>query len=78
MDVSYIPKRDFQHPALTAPTGVTSNFVNPESRGSILIVASTICLTFMMLFVVMRLYTKICIKHSLGWDDCEHWCLRGV
>ena len=58
-------------PALTPPPGVASNFIDRQSRGSDLIITSAICLTLMSLLVMIRFYTKIYIKHKLGWDDCK-------
>lgn len=58
-------------PALFPPKGVESNFVNPYSIGPILTRLSAIFLALMSLCVLIRFYTKIFIKHSWGWDDCE-------
>lgn len=58
-------------PALLPPKGVESNFVNPYSIGPVLTRLSAIFLALMSLCVLIRFYTKIFIKHSWGWDDCE-------
>ena len=59
-------------PALFPPPGVTSNFVNPETRGPALVVTSAICITLMVVCVAVRFYTKIHIKKTWGWDDCSY------
>lgn len=58
-------------PAMFPPDGVESNFVNPYSNGPKLTRLSAIFLALMGLCVLIRFYTKIFIKHSWGWDDCE-------
>ena len=58
-------------PVENPPTGVIPNFIDPPSRGYEVIIAVAICLTFMIPSVVIRLYTRIFISRSLGWDDCE-------
>lgn len=56
-------------PLLPPPPGVTPNFVNPESRCSVLIIVSTICLALLLLFVTLRLYSRIWIARAFGLDD---------
>lgn len=58
-------------PALLPPTGVQSNFEDPYSRGGDVVIACSICLGLMIAMVLMRFYTKIVIKHRIGWDDCK-------
>lgn len=58
-------------PLLLPPPGVVPNFVNPDNQNAEAISCVTICLTFMVLFVMMRLYAKTFISKSIGWDDCE-------
>lgn len=60
-----------QYPALPPPHGVTSNFEHPVSQAKALIVINALCITLMLLILGIRVYTKHCIAHSLGWDDCE-------
>ncbi|MCJ1263640.1 hypothetical protein MMC22_003510 [Lobaria immixta] len=54
---------------LKPPPGVTPNFVNPynESKYTATIVASL--LPVATIFVWIRLYTKVCLIKSHGWDD---------
>ncbi|KAL8719428.1 MAG: hypothetical protein Q9225_003571 [Loekoesia sp. 1 TL-2023] len=56
-------------PALLPPPGETSNFEDPYSRGPDVVIASAICLALMLSMVLLRFYTKLCIKHIWGWDD---------
>jgi hypothetical protein len=59
-------------PLFPPPPGVVSNFVNPENRGGILIAVSAVCLALLLIFVPLRLYTRIRITQSFGLDDGEH------
>ena len=47
-------------------SSVVSNFVNPEIRGSQLMIASVICMALMTLFVVTRFYTKIFLSNNVS------------
>ncbi len=58
-------------PVLAPPPGVKSNFVDPYSRGPMLVQLNAILLTLVMLFFMMRMWTRVFITRSLGWDDCE-------
>lgn len=68
----------FTLPALFPPTGVTSNFVDPISRGKDLIVTSALCITLMVVCIAIRFYTKLRIKNAWGWDDCESLSLVDI
>lgn len=58
-------------PGLQPPLGVTPNFVDPYSRGYLIVAASAVTLTVTTLLVLMRTYTKRFInKTGLGWEDC--------
>ena len=70
LSISNVSSRDVTLPALIPPPGVTSDFVNPETRASALVITSTICITLVVLCVAVRFYTKIHIKHAWGLDDC--------
>ena len=63
-----VPK---QMPAMKPPPGVTPNFVNPESLRTYWILMMCMCLTFSTMFVFMRMYTKLVLIKSHGWEDCE-------
>lgn len=58
-------------PAIDPPPGVIPNFVNPESRMQGLIVTA-ICFTVIAgICVCLRMYTRMFLTRSVGWDDCE-------
>lgn len=56
-------------PALNPPPGVTSNFINPETRANEFVITVSIALAVVLVFVSLRLYAKIWVTHSAGWDD---------
>ncbi|MCJ1465350.1 hypothetical protein MMC07_003968 [Pseudocyphellaria aurata] len=58
------------------PPGVIPNFVNPESRAYETIITVTICLAFMMPFFLLRIYSRVFVTRSVGWDD--YTCVIGV
>jgi hypothetical protein len=58
-------------PAMAPPPGVTPNFVNGESLLTIAVVTVGLCMFSITLALVLRLFTKIFIAKSMGWDDCE-------
>ena len=64
--------------AIPPPLGLTSNFVNPPSKASWDIVTQAVCLTVATLLVAIRLFTKIHILKSSGWDDCKSYILQAT
>lgn len=58
-------------PALAPPPGVTSNFVNPESLLTYVIVTIALCLTLTTVTIGLRIFTKVHIAKAMHWDDCE-------
>lgn len=52
------------------PPGVIQNFHDPESRATMGKVVSLIGFGLMVVFVMLRLYTRGRITRSMGWDDC--------
>lgn len=61
-------------PLQAPPPGVIPN---TESQVPGMIACATVSLTFMMIFLLARLYTKLFIIHALGWDDCKLVRLSG-
>lgn len=62
-------------PASTPPPGLESTLVNPTDHGVIYIVISAIGLALVTLFVSLRVYIKVWVLQSAGWDDrtfCPH------
>ena len=60
-----------QVPAYPPPPGMVSNFVDPPSLASAIIVSSSIIVGIMVLCVTARMYAKACVTHTVGWDDCK-------
>ena len=59
-------------PALAPPTGVTPNFINPQSQALMVIVTSILCLVLIILISLLRFYTNLWIKKSLKADDSKY------
>ena len=57
-------------PAYTPPAGVQPNFDNPANLNTIVIIVKTLALTFTTLAVLIRIYTRHHLCHSMGYDDC--------
>lgn len=57
-------------PASPPPPGVTPNFDHPDSIVDSFMATNAACLAIAVLFLALRLYTRIFIVNSLGWDDC--------
>ena len=63
---------DPNHTPLSPPPHFqVSNFVDPPTLSNTLIGIGTACLSLLVLFTAMRIYTKACILRSVGWDDGE-------
>ena len=63
---------DLDHIPLSPPPRLqTSNFVDPPTLSTTLIAIGTSCLSLVVPFMAMRIYTKACIVRSIGWDDGE-------
>ena len=61
---------DLDHIPLVAPTPPhVSNFVDPPTFTTTLVVVSALCLALMIPFAALRLYCKAFIVRSFGWDD---------
>ena len=58
-------------PALQPPTGVESNFVNPENKNYVQISVATVLFSLMVCLFANRVYTKLFIIRKVSWDDCE-------
>lgn len=63
-------------PAMAAPPGVVSDFNSPDSLLTYSFATVAICVFSITVALVLRLFTKIWVAKSMGWDDCEFtWCL---
>ena len=58
-------------PALSPPAGVKSNFVDPESRAGTFRAVAYTSLSIMMVFLLLRIYTRARVNRMFGADDCE-------
>ncbi|KAL8741286.1 MAG: hypothetical protein Q9190_006097 [Brigantiaea leucoxantha] len=56
-------------PALAPPPGVIPNFIDPPNSDPKLIAVLLTCTILTTILVFVRLYTKICLLKSHGWDD---------
>lgn len=53
------------YPALLPPDGLIPNFVDPFTRGPVIIIVGSILIALMMVFVVIRIYIKTCINRKV-------------
>ena len=58
-----------QLPALAPPPGVIPNFTNPKNIGPRLIILGAVLLTFVIIAIANRAYTKLCIVRKMSLDD---------
>ena len=58
-------------PVIPPPSGVDSNFEDPESLGLAIKIVNGVFLPLMLLVVSIRLYTRAFILCAIGWDDCK-------
>jgi hypothetical protein len=59
-------------PAATPPNGTIPNFINPPSIGHRQTKTNIVVLVIMIIVVFLRLYTRIFIVKSFGYDDCTY------
>ena len=57
-------------PAYTPPAGVQPNFDSPANLNTITITITTLAFTLTTLAVLIRIYTRHHLSHSMGHDDC--------
>ena len=57
--------------AVPPPPGQQANFVDPPDQQTPTIALHTVCLFFVTLCVVIRIYTRRFVHRHLGIDDCE-------
>lgn len=57
-------------PALQPPPGIQSNFENPENQVYLTVIPCAAIVGVMIIFVFIRIYTKVYTMKSVGWDDC--------
>lgn len=59
-------------PVVIPPPGTISNFNNPASRATLVIVPNTVSLALMLLFVSLRIYSKVRHHRSFDGSDCKY------
>ena len=62
---------DSNIPVAAPPPGAISNFSDPKTQSTNLIVLNTVFLSLMSMVVGIRLYSRAFLLHALGWDDCR-------
>lgn len=65
----------YKIPLASPPPGVIPNYANPESRAYETIIVVTISLSLMFPFFLLRVYSRVFITRSIGWDDCKVYLL---
>ncbi len=65
------------YPTIPPPPGVKSNFINPKDHNVTLYVIPSLFLGIMIMFLLNRVYAKICIVRRYTWDDCRVFSLAG-
>jgi hypothetical protein len=70
IDFSKIPPEQLaQIPAGIPPPGVVPNLINPPNAGNYIIIANSILMAIMIIFVALRFYVVFKIKRRIGADD---------
>lgn len=57
-------------PGMEPPLGEVPNLINPPTMENINLLCQVSCLTLSTVCVLIRMYTKIYIIRSHGWEDC--------
>lgn len=65
-------------PALPPPLGIQSNFQSRESQSYVTVIPCAVIVGIMIILVFIRMYTKVYILKSVGWDDCTSACLSEI
>lgn len=52
------------------PPGAVIDYVHGPSRGGNILVASGLTIAAAFIAVIIRIFTKLFVTHSPGWDDC--------
>ncbi|KAL8854573.1 MAG: hypothetical protein Q9221_000608 [Calogaya cf. arnoldii] len=60
---------DASVPALPPPLGTLSNFKSPDSQSYVTVIPCAVIVGIMIILVFVRMYTKVYILKSVGWDD---------
>lgn len=57
------------YPLQPPPPGQTSNFDDPQTRGPLFIITSSVFLAIMWIILILRIYSKVRIIRKFWWDD---------
>lgn len=57
--------------AIEPPPGITPNFVDPTSMRKYDVFGQSVCLAVSTMLVWMRMYSKLRLIKSVGWEDCK-------
>lgn len=66
-------KKILEGPGLKPPPNVIPNLINPPTKQHINLLCQVTCLTLSSLFVLIRMYTKIYVMGTHGWEDGMHY-----
>ena len=58
-------------PAGTPPAGVVPNFATPPNLHVYINLTLTLCFIFATLACIIRMYTRMVLVRSVGYDDCR-------
>ncbi len=58
-------------PGSPPPPGQLSNFLNPDSHAGLTIIICSIAMGLMVIFGILRVYSRIWIARSFTKDDCK-------
>lgn len=58
-------------PVSNPPPGSISNFDHPQTLAIDIFVGVGVCLGLAFAFVLLRLYVRLAVTRTWGWDDCE-------
>ena len=58
-------------PAGTPPAGVVPNFASPPNLHIYINLTISLCFIFATLACFIRMYTRMVLLRSVGYDDCE-------
>ena len=57
--------------SIPPPPGVVPDFVHPVSHASRIVIINIVFCVMAGVMVLLRLYTRLCVTHSIGYDDCR-------
>jgi len=70
VDLSKVPPEQLaQMPAGIPPPGVIPNLVNPNNTGNYILIANSLFMAVMIVFVALRFYVVFAIKKTMASDD---------